>query len=67
MDFQSVHEIVKEKIVPIITRINSLASKIMYHGSKIQLPIISKENVKFIDLSISSFWKKTLSIKNLIF
>jgi len=63
LEFDDVHEIVYDKVVPLLREINSLAGKIMYHGSKIQLPIISKENVKFIDISISSFWKKTLATK----
>jgi hypothetical protein len=61
-EFDDIHKIAQRYIAPVINKINSFASQnVMYHGSKIQLPVIDKSNTKFIDISISMFWKKMLT------
>jgi hypothetical protein len=60
-EFADVNLLVDRHINPIIKRINSFSSQIMYHGTAMQVPEIEKGNAKFIDISISMFWKKNLT------
>lgn len=60
-EFSDVNALVDRYINPIIKRINSMAGKVMYHGTQSRLSAIEKSNVKFIDISISLFWKKILN------
>lgn len=60
-EFSDINILVDRHINPIIQKINGLASKIMYHGSSTKLQLTEKSNVKYIDISISLFWKKILS------
>ncbi len=60
-EFKDVNKIVDHHVNPIIKQINDLAAKAMYRGEATRLDRIEKSNVKFIDISISLFWKKILT------
>jgi hypothetical protein len=61
-EFDDIHKIAQRYIAPVVKKINSFAAQnVMYHGSKIQIPVIDKSNTKFIDIGISMFWKKMLT------
>lgn len=55
--FSDINQIVDKHITPIVRKINSLG--VMYQSAN--LPIMSKSNVKYIDISLSLFWKQILS------
>jgi hypothetical protein len=60
-EFADVNLLVDKHINPIIRRVNSFSSQVMYHGSTVRVPEAEKSNAKFIDISISMFWKKLLT------
>lgn len=60
-EFNDVNLMVDRHINPIVRKINSMARQIMYHGTSMMLNEAEKSNVKYIDISISMFWKKILT------
>ena len=58
--FDNVNHIVHMHITPVIKKINSFKNAIMYM-SEAQLPYIDKSNIKYIDISMSIFWKHAVS------
>lgn len=56
--FKDVHHISDIWVTPFIKKINT-QSGVFY--SDAQLPIMNKSNIKFVDISLSLFWKNTLS------
>lgn len=60
-EFADVNLLVDRHINPIIKRINTFSTQVMYHGTATRVEEVRKSNVKYVDISISMFWKKILT------
>lgn len=58
-DFQDIYDTVDAFVSPVIKRINNMKEKVLYNGKKINL--MTKNNVKFTEIGLSLFWRKSLS------
>lgn len=58
--FDNINHLVHIHVEPVIKKINSMKSKIMYQNNY-ELPLINPSNVKYIDINISLFWKHAIS------
>jgi hypothetical protein len=57
--FYDINHLADVHVTPLINKINSLADRVMYHSSH-RLPKLNKSTVKFVDISLSVFWKRAM-------
>lgn len=57
--FTDINHLAEVHVSPLIARINSMP-KVMYHVAY-RLPVLSKATVRFNEISLSVFWKRTLT------
>lgn len=60
LGFDDVNKLADLHVTPLIKEINKQAHQIMFF-QRMWFPIMDKSNIKYVDISISIFWKQALS------
>lgn len=57
--FWDINHMADLHVTPLIEQINRMAQRVMYH-SRYRLPRMNKSTVRFVDIGLSTFWKRTM-------